>query len=101
MVLKGRGQELAVGAATVTIHDFVKLQLQQSMPGVPLGDYMTQAPVVGNSGKGALSRFYRPVGSYLTGKGSNNLRRVVQAKPMGQYLSGMGDTTFANGIPMS
>jgi hypothetical protein len=104
MVLHGRGQELAVGAATVTIHDFVKLQIQQSMPGVPLGDYMTQAPTVGFSGngRGALTRFYKPVGSYLTGKGSNNLRRIVQARPgMGQYLTGFGDTTFANGIPMA
>ncbi|MGH9780192.1 MAG: hypothetical protein ACRD33_00100 [Candidatus Acidiferrales bacterium] len=94
MALRGKGGELAVGGATVAIHDFAKGQLATAMPTLPLGDYLTAAPTVGSRGKYALSRNYRAVGAYMTGRGARS--RVSQ--PMGQYLS---DTTFSNGIPVA
>lgn len=39
-VLKGKGRDLAVGAATVAIHDAAKAQLAQMAPSLPLGEYM-------------------------------------------------------------
>jgi hypothetical protein len=97
MALKGRGGELAVGAATCAIHDFGKSMLQAAMPTLPLGDYLTAAPTVG-TGRRALTRNYQPVGSYITGRGSNRRLMAPRRGGMGQYLS---DTNFANGIPMT
>lgn len=100
MVMKGRGGELAVGAATCAIHDFAKSQLAAAMPSLPLGDYITTAPTVGVRGLRAFNRNYKPVGSYITGRGA---RRALPAPQrgrsgMGQYLA---DTTFSNGIPVA
>lgn len=92
MVMRGKGGELAVGAATCAIHDFAKSQLQAAMPTLPLGDYLTAAPTVGARGRFALSRSYQPVGSYITGRGSKRPRA------MGEYL---GDSMFRNGIPVA
>jgi len=39
-VLKGKGASLAVGAATVALHDAFKAQLAQMAPNLPLGDYI-------------------------------------------------------------
>ncbi len=39
-VLKGKGKDLAVGAATVALHDAFKAQLAQMAPNLPLGDYI-------------------------------------------------------------
>lgn len=93
MALRGKGGELAVGAATCAIHDFAKSQFAAAMPSFPLGDYITAAPTVGARGRFALTRGNRAVGSYITGRGSN---RPVRA--MGEYL---GDSTFRNGIPVA
>lgn len=100
-LMRGKGGELAVGGATVAIHDFAKSQLVAAMPTLALGDYLTAAPSVGARGRYALSRNYSAVGAYVTGRGGP-MRRVatpVRSRgAMGQYLS---DTTFSNGIPVA
>lgn len=63
-VLRGKGTALAVGAMTVTLHDFLKALLQSTMPGMfgpggslPLGSYLSgfgsylsgAAPIVGTA----------------------------------------------------
>jgi hypothetical protein len=107
-VKPGTGRALAVGAATVAIHDFAKMELQSAMPSLPLGAYMSYAPAVGtmgrlgNTSQGAsvvrqLTRTTRGmgnIGAYLSRQGVK-----VPQRGMGAYMSGMGDTTFANGIP--
>jgi hypothetical protein len=45
-VLRGKGPELARGAMTVVIHDILKSTLQQFMPTVPLGSYVSSSPIV-------------------------------------------------------
>jgi hypothetical protein len=101
-MLKGKGGALAVGAATCAIHDFAKSQLQSASPTLALGDYLTAAPTVGNRGLRSLTRAYRPVGAYVTGRGAR--QRLVAAPvrgsrgAMGQYLS---DSNFSNGIPLT
>ena len=104
MLLKGRGGALAIGGATVAIHDFAKTQLQAAMPSLPLGDYLTAAPTVGTrGGRFALNRGWSGVGKFVTGRGAS-VRRVMSQPvrgsrgAMGQYLS---DSNFANGIPLT
>lgn len=46
-VLKGKGKEMATGAATVVLHDAFKAQLQSTFPTLQLGEYLTYAPTVG------------------------------------------------------
>jgi len=53
-VMRGRGRELTVGAMTVTLHDVLKEQFVAAFPSVPLGEYLTFAPVVGYGGGTAL-----------------------------------------------
>lgn len=100
---RGYGKDLSVGAATVAIHDFAKVELAAAMPTLPLGDYMTIAPSVGSNrgatynpqanGVNALRQStYRPVGAYLTLKRGNPSARGG----MGEYL---GDAAYAMGIP--
>lgn len=110
MVLKGKGQALAVGAATVAIHDFAKAQLIATVPSLPLsgvGVYMSHAPTVGVRLNGLGNSQGRSVVRQLTRSSANGgigayLSRTGVKMPqrgMGKYMSGMGDTTFANGIP--
>lgn len=69
-VLRGRGRDLSVGAATVVLHDALKAQLKVTFPGLQLGEYLSYAPTVGTM---------RRAGRLLdTG--------------MGEYLSGLPNT---------
>lgn len=74
-VMRGKGRELAVGAATVAEHDFLKSLLQTMAPtifgaggSVPLGAYLSgSAPIVGST---SVPQTYLPfsgVGAYLSG----------------------------------
>jgi hypothetical protein len=64
--LGGRGRDMAVGAATVVLHDALKAQIQATLPSVPLGEYLTYAPTVGvmNRAGRILST---GMGEYLSG----------------------------------
>jgi hypothetical protein len=123
MVMKGKGEALAVGAATVAIYQFASTQIQAAVPSLPLssglsgmGAYMSIAPSVGartlngfgrvgrvgnvSQGQSVVRQLTRTtqgmgnVGAYLSRTGVRTPQRG-----MGAYMSGMGDTTFANGIP--
>ncbi len=74
-VMRGKGRELAVGAATVAEHDFFKSLLQTMAPtifgaggSVPLGAYLSgSAPIVGTT---SVPQAYLPfsgMGAYLSG----------------------------------
>lgn len=71
-VMRGKGRELAVGAATVAEHDFLKSLLQSMAPSifgaggsVPLGAYLSgSAPIVGST---SVPQTYLPFGAYLSG----------------------------------
>ena len=71
-VMRGKGRELAVGAATVAEHDFLKSLLQTMAPSifgaggsVPLGAYLSgSAPIVGTT---SVPQTYLPFGAYLSG----------------------------------
>lgn len=71
-VMRGKGRELAVGAATVAEHDFFKSLLQTMAPtifgaggSVPLGAYLSgSAPIVGST---SVPQTYLPFGAYLSG----------------------------------
>jgi hypothetical protein len=90
-VMRGKGRELAVGAATVAEHDFLKALLQSMAPtifgaggSVPLGSYLSgAAPIVGTT---SVPQSYLPfsgMGAYLSGSSG-------QADANGQFLE---DTT--------
>lgn len=66
-MLRGKGRELATGAATVVLHDAMKAQFQATFPTVQLGEYLTYAPSVG---------VYPRAGQLLS-------------TGMGEYLSGL------------
>lgn len=70
--LRGRGRGLAVGAATVVIHDALKAQVQASFPTIPLGEYLTYAPTVGTM----------PYAGRVLSSG-------IPSNGMGEYLSGI------------
>lgn len=70
--LRGRGRALAVGAATVVLHDALKAQVQASFPQIPLGEYLTYAPTVGTM----------PYAGRVLSSG-------IPANGMGEYLSGI------------
>jgi hypothetical protein len=70
--LRGRGRDLAVGAATVVLHDAMKAQIQASFPDVKLGEYLTFAPTVG-----VMPRAGQLLSTGLAGGG------------VGEYLSGI------------
>lgn len=82
-LLKGKGRDLAVGGVTVALHDFLKSQLQTSMP-----------TVFGTGGTLALSGY----GTYLSGSapivGTAAFPRTYQAANpgFGAYLSGDNNT---------
>jgi hypothetical protein len=71
-ILRGKSQELATGAMTVVVHDFLKALLQSTFPSlfgpggsVPLGSYLSgSAPIVGTA---TVPQAYLPFGSYLSG----------------------------------
>lgn len=65
-VFRGRGRELAVGAATVVLHDAFKAQLQSSFPTLNLGEYLTFAPTVGTTRR-AGRLLSTGMGEYLSG----------------------------------
>ena len=54
MVLKGKGNALAQGAMTVVVYDELKKIIMAQFPAVPLGEYMSMAPVVGYDEAAAL-----------------------------------------------
>lgn len=91
-VWRGKGREMAVGAATVTLHDALKAQLQASFPDVKLGEYLTFAPTVGTMEQAGrlLSTGMSGVGEYLSG-----LPQAVgyETDNSGYYGSGNGDFT--------
>lgn len=69
-VLRGRGRDLATGAATVVIHDALKAQIQASFPAVQLGEYLSYAPVTGympRAGQLLSTGLSGQVGEYLSG----------------------------------
>jgi hypothetical protein len=87
-VLRGKGTALAVGAMTVTAHDFLKALLQSTLPGVfgpggsvPLGSYLSgvgsylsgSAPIVGTA---TVPQAYLP----FSGAGGSS------ANPSGVYV---------------
>lgn len=47
-VMRGKGRDFAVGAATVVLHELGKQQLAQMMPTLPLGEYMDMTPALPN-----------------------------------------------------
>lgn len=108
MALKGKGQQLTVGATTVALHDFVKAQLANS-PSFPLGAYLTMAPTVSDTTPGnyATNRggFYNPSVRATVALRSDTYKPVGRLGRMGLYLNGMrgmrgmGDSTYGNGIP--
>jgi hypothetical protein len=64
--IRGKGRDMAVGAATVVLHDALKAQLQASFPTLQLGEYLTYAPTVGTMRRaGAL--LDTGMGEYLSG----------------------------------
>lgn len=110
-VWAGKGNAMAVGAATVAIHDFAIGSLQGAginLSGV--GAYMSYGPAVGSrtmgntsAGRSVVRQLQRTttgmgriggLGAYLSRTGVK-----VPQRGMGAYVSGFGDTTFANGIP--
>lgn len=86
-VWRGKGREMAVGAATVTLHDALKAQVQASFPDVKLGEYLTFAPTVGTMEQ-AGRLMSTGMGEYLQG-----LPSAVGYEPdsSGFYGSGNGD----------
>lgn len=64
--VRGKGRDLAVGAATVVLHDALKAQLQASFPTLQLGEYLTYAPTVGSMRR-AGQMLDTGVGEYLSG----------------------------------
>lgn len=65
-LLRGKGQQLATGAATVVLHDAMKAQIQASFPSIKLGEYLTYAPTVGTTRR-AGRLLSTGVGEYLSG----------------------------------
>ena len=76
-ILKGRGRALTEGAMTVTLYDVLKEQFAGVFPSVPLGEYLTYAPVVGYGdgsaalpGSTGMGAYMSGLGEYVTGAGS-------------------------------
>jgi hypothetical protein len=70
-VLKGKGKDLAVGATTVVLHDAFKAQLLSAMPSLPLGEYLSYAPVQGSMRR-AGRVLSTGMGEYLSGLPNSN-----------------------------
>jgi hypothetical protein len=94
-LLRGKGRDLAVGGATVTLHDFLKGQLQ------------TMAPTIfGPGGTVALSG-YSGLGAYLSGSAplvgtatfpQTYLPQSTSQPGLGAYLSGSSGQTDGSGV---
>jgi hypothetical protein len=73
-VMRGRGRALSEGAMTVVLYDVLKEQFAAFAPTVPLGEYLTYAPVVGYDSGGAAMPGTTGMGEYMsdyvTGAGS-------------------------------
>lgn len=76
MVLKGRGKAIAVGAATVTLHELAKTLINTNVPSIPLGAYedaallgYDSAQVLQSSRTGA----YMPQGAYMPAAGLGDM----------------------------
>lgn len=69
-VLRGKGGAMAVGAATVVLHDALKAQVQSSFPSIPLGEYLSIAPTVGTMDR-AGPLLSTGMGEYLGGLPNN------------------------------
>lgn len=72
MVMRGKGKAIAVGAATVTLHELGKTLINQQLPSVPLGAYednallgYDSAQILRSNGTGA----YMPQGAYMPASG--------------------------------
>lgn len=93
-LMRGKGRDLAVGGATVTLHDFLKGQLQQMAP-----------TIFGPGGTVALSG-YSGLGAYLSGSaplvGTATFPQTYlpqDAGPgLGAYLSGSSGQTDGAGV---
>lgn len=88
-VLRGKGAALTVGAMTVTLHEILRAQVGTMVPSLPLGDYMTFAPVVGyDNGEGVSTGFGtgfgtgQDMGAYLSDDGSGDF----DAETVGAYM---------------
>lgn len=111
----GKGEDMAVGAATVILHDLAVGALStagMNLSGIGgVGAYMSYAPSVGTRmsglgaapGKSVVRQLSRTVsglgrmgslGAYMSRTGIK-----VPQRGVGAYMSGVGDTTFSNGIP--
>jgi hypothetical protein len=72
-VLRGRGAALSQGALTVVLHDIAREQLTAAFPSLPMGEYLTFAPVVGYDYQTALpgsTGMGEYLSEYVTGNGS-------------------------------
>ncbi len=72
-VLKGRGGALAIGAATVTLHEAIKEQIATFAPSLPLGAMDEPPALLGDS-----AQYVNGMGEYMS-------------SGMGEYMHGMGD----------
>lgn len=82
VVLRGKGKALAVGAATVAIHEALKEQLAVMVPSLPLGAMDEQPGMLGYS-----------AGEVVNGYDSDTIGEYMGDGMMGEYLqmSGIGD----------
>lgn len=94
--LKGHGKDLAVGAATVVIHDSLKSQVASMFPSIPLSGYFNVAsfggsPVVGTpvltTGMGRYDGTLGRLGVYQRLNGLSGLSQNVSEH--GEYNDGI------------
>lgn len=81
-ILRGKGNQLATGAMTVVAYDEVKKLMAAQFPGVPLGEYISFAPVVG---------YESPLGT----EGMSGMGEYMDANTlngMGEYVSDSDDS---------
>jgi len=67
-VMPGKGRAIAVGAATVTLHELGKTLLNANAPALPLGAYEDNALLGWQSGSmvpGTQTGAYMPTGAYM------------------------------------
>lgn len=85
-LLRGKGQAMAVGAATVAIHEIAKAQLASAMPSLPLGLYTPMGAYlgVGTNAMGYRNNLATP--NLRTGLGSLDLTAHVTP---GDYNDGI------------
>lgn len=76
LVLKGKGNALAVGAATVTLHDALKEYLAVTFPTLPLGEF--DQPLLGWDSAA-------PVGEYMNMSGMPD-DMAMDTQTMGEYM---------------